>query len=184
MAKATYFYGTKQDLVGWLVSVESELSLSYRPTGSHNVAEIPLFESVEHVPEFGQATTGDWSCEKKYLLLPNSSQFLVRIVNVPNGNPRYFVDQVNNPCSVILTPGGEFSDGCLLLGELATISKDRQSLALYKTMLRLLKTSFTEHRGVFVGSQASERAERGSRLTGRVAAPPENDFRLERSSQL
>src|SRR5687768_2027677 len=115
MAKAVYFYLTREDSLKWLTLIESQHPISYRRTGSYDEAAVPSFRSAAAIEEFGIPRFGDWSRERKYLLLPEDQPFTPRIVPMSIGGPRYFVDQLNNPTSVILAPGGICDDHCILL---------------------------------------------------------------------
>jgi hypothetical protein len=91
---------------------------------------------------------------------------------------RYAVDQLANPKTVVLQPGGQF-EGCIIAGQLGTVSDDPTSLELFRFISKQVRRLFTKVKAFYVGKEASELLGRGWRLTANVKAPPLYDLKRD-----
>jgi hypothetical protein len=178
MAKRSYFFMTRDDLLDWLSGFEEELPVTYRLMGPHTGLAVPVFETAASIEQFG-VSSGDCVRDSSYLVMPGHVPFVPRVVDAVTGEQRVFVYPEGNPASVILSPGGEYDGRCIIIGELATQSTDPRSVALYKSLVKRLKTLTTLHSTIHVGEEAARRAMSGWRLAERDTAPTHRDLRLE-----
>jgi hypothetical protein len=88
---------------------------------------------------------------------------------------KYFLDQQSHPESVFLRPGGNF-DGCVIAGQIGTISDDKWSIALFRVLRTTLRKNFEKIKSYLVGKSAAKFLDAGGRLTANVRSPTEYDL--------
>jgi hypothetical protein len=91
----------------------------------------------------------------------------------------YAVDQLANPKTVGLRPGGKFDKRCIVAGQLGTASDDPSSLELFQFISKQMRRLFTKVKAFYVGKEASELLDKGWRLTGDVKSPPLYDLKRD-----
>jgi hypothetical protein len=96
-----------------------------------------------------------------------------------NTQERFDVYQNMNPDSIHLVLGGEWTDGAIISGSIATISKSPISQALMRSAHSAVKKHFTRVRAFWVGPEALIALRSGRRLTCAVQSPPEFDLQEE-----
>src|SRR5262249_19906892 len=95
------------------------------------------------------------------------------------GGTRFFFDQLMNPRSLILSPGGVFQGKCIIAGQVGTCTTARESEDLLRLFARELRRQFTKVRSYYVGEEALRMLESGMRLTTGVQSPVDYDLRRE-----
>ena len=88
------------------------------------------------------------------------------------------MDQLANPDTVTLTPGGVWTQDIVLYGRVATASDSKASQELMRRFACAIKKQFTKIRAFYVGPKARELLDKGKRLT--IAAQSPRDFDLVR----
>ena len=84
-----------------------------------------------------------------------------------------------NPGSIVLRPGGKYSETTVITGMLGTVKDDPEARELLRVFSEELRRSFSEIKGYWVGPNALKLLKDGGRLTNAVAAPVEYDLEVE-----
>src|SRR5688572_15473511 len=112
------FFGTKEDLLPVIESVESQIALKYVLTGDFSEREIkgmPVFEKGADIPNLGKAS--DESSDGCDSLLVCERKITIKLDRFRyRRGVRISVDQRKNPHSVVFSPGGLWKKNVLLDG--------------------------------------------------------------------
>src|SRR5437762_10434006 len=110
------FFATRDDLLPVLQEVELHHALKYLECGLFGDAERPVFHSSLELENLGTAVAGDSNREPTFLVLRSEASLKVREVLQRRGALKYAVDQLNNPESIVLKPGGRYGDSVIIAG--------------------------------------------------------------------
>jgi hypothetical protein len=171
------FFATGEDLRPLFAAIETSLDLQYVECGLFDQECRPFFSSLSGLPGLGNAKTGDANGEAAYLVSLATAIVKVRIVPQRRGGTKYAVDQLVNPATIVVRPGGQYSDSALIGGMVGTIHKDPTAKGLYKAFSVKIRKNFTSVRGNWVGAFALRILESGGRLTDSISFPREYDLR-------
>jgi len=138
MAKRYLFFLTKSDLMEILQDVEKEISLQYIKGGSYSSNDLEEYDSLLEYKELGINKTGNHLGES-FVVIEKSNKLVTRMVKLADDSIRYFVDQKENPDSIMLRPGGIFEEGYLICGEIGTISSSEASIRIFKVFQKYIK---------------------------------------------
>jgi hypothetical protein len=100
------FYATKADLLPIFAVAEASTLLKYARTGRYAQPQPPIFASGASIPELGTADNDASIACDSYLVLDRSTDAQVRPVQERDGTTSFFVDQLMNPDSIVITVGG------------------------------------------------------------------------------
>lgn len=178
MLTALYFFSTKEDVAPLFEVVEKTYQLRYTLMAFSETPDLIWFDSALLIPDLGVAQRGATAREASYLVMSREAKVTVRAIPQKVGPPRYAVDQLKNPDSVVLTPGGLFDDTCLIGGEISTASNSTESRMLMDCFHRIFRKHFKKQKNYFVGSDARRLYDQGRRLTTDVRSPREYDLRF------
>lgn len=166
-SKRFFFFATPEDLREPIQRVQASRSLHYAEAGNFESPEITLSNSLLDIADLGSAQKNQTLLCSRYIALPADVTLLVRRLGEVTGKTRYLVDQLINPTSLVIRPGGVFGDRFVLCGEIGTCSDDEASVELF----RLFKHSFVKSfkpfesfRVYLVGPGALSRYNAGARL--------------------
>lgn len=171
-----YFFATRNDILPILEEIEKKIPIKYTVAGAFSVA-VPLdtfFRSAEDarvgIPNYpnGLASWG-------FLITKPETQVALSFIQTIYG-PRYFVDQLLNPESQILTPGGRWANDIVLEGRIASVLKTPFSSKVERLFRRLASAKFEKIKGIYVGREAAEILDAGGRLASAVNANPDYDL--------
>jgi hypothetical protein len=176
--RSTYFFATRADLEPGLLAAEHQRPLQYVLRGLFPTPAVAPVTTALEIPDLGRSPTGDW-ISPDYLVLDADNKLEIRSVPQRRGGILYAVDEVANPCAVILRPGGLYGSECLIAGSIEAVG-DLHSLELYRVFRRTVVKGFKRIQEFFVGPEAARLRDAGMRLTQRVQAPAECD--LERQA--
>lgn len=135
MAKRYLFFLTRSDLMEIVQDVEKEISLQYIKRASYSSDVLEEYDSLLEYKELGINKTGNHLGES-FVVIEKSNRLVTRKVKLADDSIRYFVDQKENPDSIILTPGGIFEEGYLICGEIGTISSSEASIRTLRSYFR------------------------------------------------
>jgi hypothetical protein len=171
-------YCTGNDIRSVLEAAEEGGPLLYARTGLFDQESSAAAAAVgRDLPGLGCAATGDTVSEAAYLVLEAGHALNVRRVHAKSGKTLFAVDQLMNPSSVVLRPGGIYYDQCLIAGELTTVSDTAEALRLHHRFADAIRQSFRRIRSSWVGAEAYQLWENGFRLTHNVRASSAYDLR-------
>jgi hypothetical protein len=170
-------FATGPDLVPGIRAVESSRKLQYVLCGMFDLPGLSAYGSLLEVPGFGTCSTGDHIREPKYLVANAFRRIEVRAVPQRAGGTKYGVDQLENPGTITILPGGVFGDTVVLAGQIATVATDPQAIELFRDYSRAVTKGFRKVHGYLVGPAARSMMEQGARLTTGIKTPTEYDLK-------
>lgn len=174
--KRISFFATKDDLLLVLCELESKRQIKYARTGLLKGPEPELWDAGTNLPGLGRAAGDQAVACDSFLIFDKTSTVNMVLKAMRNGDDRYDVDQAKNPDSVVLNVGGEWVDGSLISGGVATISESPASQSLMRAIHSGIKKHFTRVQAFWVGPEALAALRSGRRLTYAVQSPPEYDL--------
>jgi hypothetical protein len=176
--KYILFFALKEDLLPVLELVESKRALQYTPTGNFLRSEIEkgirVFATAAVIPDLGKARADSSGTCEGFLVCERETAINLRIAG--KKGERICVDQLANPDSVTLNPGGIWNEDVVLEGGITTASDSPISQALMKRFQVAINKTFTKVKGYYVGPKALALLEEGKRLTRAVQSPTESDL--------
>lgn len=170
------FFATAKDMSKVLRIVEACHALQYAKCGLFDKPDCPVFDKLSSLPDFGVAHVGDSNLEPTFLVLPKGAKLHVRTVPQRRGGKKYAVDQLANPGTVVIRPGGMYRDSAVIAGMVGTVHHDEKAATLMKAFSSSLKGDFTRVKSYIVGPEARKLHDLGVRLTTSLAAPQEFDL--------
>ncbi len=173
------FFATADDLRSVLRSVEASHRLQYVQCGLFEERDQPIFHGFSSLPALGVAKAGDSNLEPTFLVFPDGAKLEVRAVPQRRGGIKYAVDQMVNPGTVVIRPGGKYLDSALIAGMVGTVHHDKQAETLIRAFSASLKRDFTTVKSYVVGSEARKMLASGVRLTKSLHASREFDLSVK-----
>ena len=173
--KQIHFYALKEDLLPVLEAVERGGPLKYVRMGQSST---PNYESFAHgagIPNLGNASSDSASSGQSFLVAGRDVPVNVRAINAA-GVERYAIDQLVNPDTVTLTPGGIWGEDVVLSGRVATVSNSAPAQELMKRFNSAFKEHFSKVKAFSVGPKAFALLSAGKRLTSSAQSPREYDL--------
>jgi hypothetical protein len=171
------FFATPDDLLPVLQDVERRIRIKYTLTGHLNEPRIESFETAKDLPALFEPAPYESAIQcPTYLVTEAAATVVPRPFQLHNGKRQWVIDQLENPDSVVLSPGGLFGDNVLLCGRVATAHKTAVSARLQRAFDDSCRRHFAKIRAFRVGKQAESLLDRGYRLTAAQQSPPEYDL--------
>ena len=177
--KQLQFYAVGGDLLPVFRAVEGIGPLKYVRAGNFTTRDLQTFAYGSELPRLGVATCESAVGCDRFLVCEPELPIVVRQLPGADGIERFCVDQLANPDTVTLTPGGVWDEDVVLYGCVGTASDSRASQELMRRFAGEIKKQFTKIRAVYVGPKARELLDAGKRLT--LAAQSPRDFDLKPS---
>ena len=174
------FYATEADLHPPLSEAEKYVALQFTLAGMFQSSVPQIYLSHIEIPDLGQTTHPTAIANPTYLISPRDTEIHVREVPQRGGTSLFAIDQLENPNTIVLQPGGTYRDNNIILaGMIGTISRSGASRRLYNLVAREFRKRFDNCGGVLVGLQAKEKWNLGARLTIGALSPREFDLKHE-----
>jgi hypothetical protein len=173
----TIFFALKDDLLPVFEAAERQGPLQYVLSGAFPSSNVSIFDHGWDIPTLGKATFESASGSDSYLVCEVGTQVIVRH-RESDGHNRFFVDQVLNPDSITLSPGGMWDEDVMLYGRVASASDSEISLHLLRRFDLAIRKHFLKVGRSYVGPRALELLKMGKRLTIAKQSPPEFDLKL------
>ena len=173
-----HFFATANDLLPVLAAVESRRRLVYTLTGHSHSPEVFSFHSAESIETLREPTTSETaSTAAAYLVTEVGVPIAARPIQVRSEDKLHWaIDQLANPDSTVLWPGGFWCSDILLSGRVATCSKSAASQSLQRAFENQLKRHFSRIKAFYVGEEAARLLDSGARLTMSAQSPLEFDL--------
>lgn len=172
-------FAANDDWLPVFESVEDAGALAYAAAGVLQVDRVTTFRRGADLPDRGRATARATVECPYYLATSSASGFRRRPVTAADGVRRYYLDQRENEQTVEVCLGGEWEDGILISGRVATASEAPESVALFRRFDRALRRHFVRVRAYLVGPEAQRRLSAGWRLTTAAHSPRTYDLAPE-----
>lgn len=180
MSNQTHFFATKSDLLQVLHEIESTINLKYvlsTPVWPWARDKV-VFNSLKDYPNLGTNKTGKQQLGDCFFVFNIQSPVNFRKTFL--FFPKYAVDnQINNPNSIVLWPGGLYKKQFLISGHVGTAASEKESIDLYQYFSKILIKHFQKVKSYYVGKEALMLYKDGCRLiTMSVAEPVEYDLSI------
>jgi hypothetical protein len=173
-----HFFALKDDLLPVLETVERDGPLKYISTDNSTTAD---YRSVSHgiqIPNLGIARSESAINCETFLVAESAVAIRVRPIELNAGGVSYAIDQLVNPDTITLTPGGLWGSDIVLKGNVGTVSDSELAQQLMKRFSSAVKRHFKKVKAFWIGPQALGHLDTGKRLT--IAAQSPQDFDLTR----
>lgn len=177
--KSLQLFCTRTDILTALAVVEAQEKLIYLGAGMFETDDVGLIRSASEISTFGASCYGDSAKDATYLIFRAGTIPIPRSVPQKIGGIMYAFDQAMNPKSIMLKPGGIYQNDCVIAGQLGTVSDAPESLSLYHTLARAIRSSFRNIRSNWVGREAEQMWQNGARLTIGIHAPRTLDLAMK-----
>jgi hypothetical protein len=172
------FYALRDDMLRVLDVVDRVESLQYVAGGHFVDGQSERYERGESIPDVGTADADSAVNCKSFLVAPREVTITARRIDTVSG-PRYCFDQLVNPDSVALRPGGLRRARVMLDGRVATTSDTPVARRLMGLFRRPISKQFTKVKAYWVGPEALALLRAGGRLTMALQSPPEYDLKID-----
>jgi hypothetical protein len=175
---ATHFFALAEDLLPVLAQVESDRSLKYVRMGNFLQPEPEAFLGGSLIPNLCKATSeSSVGCES-FLVCERHVAVRAERLRPRTGPERFLVDQLLNPDTVELSPGGLWTGDILLRGRVATASQAASSRSLLRRFDGVLRKHFQAVQGCLVGPRAMTMLKAKKRLALAEQSPREFDLAI------
>lgn len=171
------FYAEGGDLDSVLDRVEAQEPIVYVQMGSSAMPMFPVFNSRRLLPDLGTADQPSGATCRAFLVSTERATLQHRVVHAPDMSPRYCMDQLLNPDSVVLRPAGLWEGRIVLSGYIGSATQSDVARRLLRRFSKVFRESFVHIGAYFVGPNAARRLENGGRLAIAAASPSEYDLR-------
>jgi hypothetical protein len=153
------------------------MPLRFVRTGLFDRPDPESTSSLRENPGLGVAVTGDAQQEAGYLVIESTASLVVRPVTQGGGGTKYAIDQLENPPSIFLRPGGVFGDTAVISGQVGTVSEDPRSVRLFRLVEKSIRGKFEKIQSFYVGPAAAALLDQGWRLTTNIKSPTLYDLK-------
>jgi hypothetical protein len=171
------FFATAEDLLVVFDRVEARRRLAYTLTGLFAKPELSTAASGGAIPTLhSPAPHAGAIAGYQYLVTAAAEPVVVREVPQRRGGLRYAVDQLANPRSVVVMPGGLYPPDVRLYGRVGTASDTEFSVRLYRAFAAAIGESFRRVGAYYVGREGEGLWRGGQRLTMGADSPREYDL--------
>jgi hypothetical protein len=176
MTKLLQFFAVEDDLLQVLLDVGSIMPLQVVPRQAAGIASKDASMSSVELPPLGVATNESAVNSAAFRMAERSTIIRSRPVQLNSGEIHFLIDQLENPDTVVLRPGGVWDSAVVLYGSAGTASDSAASKGLMKALERGLRKHFKKVGPYWVGPKAFVMLREGKRLT--IAAQSPRDFDL------
>ena len=180
MSTRCHFYAAANDLLPVFESVEAKHSLTYTLCGLFPTRELKSVAAGIDIPALhSPAPYPSAIACPQYLVTAAGASIVIREVRQKAGSVLYAIDQLANPESVTIQPGGLYPPDVLLHGRVATASSTPFAVQLQRAFSSAIAKMFEHIRAFYVGREALQLWQRGYRLTPSAESPREYDLAAE-----
>lgn len=152
MGKNLYFFMNKDDLINMSGMIEKQIDVVYIRNSAYHQADVKGFGAIIDFPDLGLNSSGNQQSES-YMVFEKNYNINWRKVKQENNEYRYFVDQAENPDSIVFWPGGLYNKENLICGHIGTISDADGSKKIFKCFEKSIKKICSEKHGRYYYSE-------------------------------
>ena len=175
MSKMIHFFATREELLSVLTEIESEVDIHYAEAGMFEIPEVVKYSNSKEIPDLGVSKIGYARGETMMLIGELAREFSLRESPQRRGGVRYAVDQLYNPHTVSLAPGGLFDARTVIAGDIGTCTTSPISVNLFKVCKKIVRRRWNRIHSYYVSNEAEKILDAGGRLTADVKSPAEYD---------
>lgn len=179
MSKYVHLFAAGADLLPVLEAVEAKHAIKYvhmKPNSTGGVTEFP---GAKDLPDLGRAAAPDAIRCESYLVTGRDLTVAPRRIVSNDGTVWYAIDQMINPDTVEMSPGGLWNDDVVISGRITTVSDTAYADVLMRAYRNAVRKHFVRVRAFWVGPKARALLDAGKRLTMAVQSPGEYDLTSE-----
>jgi hypothetical protein len=178
--KQISFFALKEDILPVFQEFEARDPVNYVPAGISNSSNYVIFSEGTAIPNLGIASKPAAINCVSFLVNVAGEKINLRTISTIGEKSCFAIDQLHNPNTIILSPGGLWDNEILLHGRIATTSDSEVSQALMIRFKKALNKTFIKIKAFYVGPQALAFLKKGKRLTISTQSPKEFDLRIDR----
>ena len=174
------FFCCRADLRIIVENIEKSLNLKYIPSGIYSsIHDIRPYSSLLDYADLGIKKSGEHQSEF-FLVAEAISEITFDKCHKIDGSVQYSVNQLCNPDSIVLYPGGIYMGNFLIHGQVSTIGTGYNAQKLMKVFRKEIKRQCPKKNHVFYFSEGVEHLyNSGVRLiTINVNEPVEYDLKI------
>jgi hypothetical protein len=177
MSRQRLFFAAGDDLLPVFETVERKRDLTYTLCGLFVSRQCASISAGREIPSLRSPAPHPSAIAcPQYLVSAAGTPLTVREVPQMAGGVLYAIDQLANPDSVIIQPGGMYAPDVLLHGRVATASSTPLAALLQRAFASAIAALFQHIRAFYVGPEAQKLWRRGCRLTPSAQSPRGYDF--------
>jgi hypothetical protein len=179
VSKYIHLFAAIDDLVPVLREVEAKHPVKYVRMRSNPTGGVEEFASAVDLPDLGRASAPSAVGCDSYLVTGRDLAVHPRRIVSNDGTVWFAIDQVLNPDTVEISPGGIWEDDVVLSGRVATLPGSEYADTLVRAYRNAVRKHFVRIRAFWVGPRARSLLDAGKRLTMAVQSPREYDLAPE-----
>jgi hypothetical protein len=141
--KRIHIFALRPDILALLAEIETIHPIKYTLATRYTGLELDEWFAAEQIPNLGTADSEQTSGCQSFLLTYPSIEIRPRRIRQLNGIVRYDVDQLINPDTVVLTPGGRWKE-IVIAGRIATTSNTDVAQSIMSSAVRAVRRRFTK----------------------------------------
>jgi hypothetical protein len=176
MSRSIQIYAIRSDWLDCFAAAETNRPLAYTLAGPFEKPVLQTFYGVTSIPDLGVAKPGKTDLASTFLVHDIDRVIHIRDVPQRNGLIRYAIDQLHNPATVGVKPGGLVGDNIVIAGQLGITTDDPTSTELFKLLARCVRKHFTKIKAYWVGPSAEAILDAGGKLAVSSEADPLYDL--------
>lgn len=173
-----HFFALTNDIFPLLQALEAQMLITYT-TVKFDALPKQQWLTAEDLPDLGLSNSSQSVAATKYLITERHTLIKERPVRQNSGELWYAIDQVLNPESVTLIPGGIWKNRIIIGGRFARTSSAAVPRGLMELARKYMKQYFIQHDQVWIGPEALSCLRNGYRLTFSEGSPSEYDIHLK-----
>jgi hypothetical protein len=173
------FYAAHDDLVPVLQHLERAIQVAYVPYGPDRDI-IEGYSSWSELPSLGVSSCESAVGSDAFIVAPVGVKVVTRPIRLSTDEVVHRIDQLANPDTVVLRPGGIWRETIVLYGTFETAYDSEVTKPMLSSFEKGLRNTFRKVKAYWVGPAAFRILERGGRLT--LAEQSHSDVDLKLSS--
>jgi hypothetical protein len=176
----TQFFALREDLLPIFAEVESRGPLRYARFDRYLEPRFSVYSSGTEIPNLSVATSGN-GCASYLVYQPPNSLILRTIIETDRYDKpireTYRLDQLENPDTIVFSPGGLWKGEILLYGSVGTVPWTNESAKKLRARFQcIIRKRFKRVGSYYVAAAALEMLKAGKRLTIAEQSPKEFDL--------
>ena len=176
VSKYIHLFAAGADLLPVLAAVEAKHPIKYALMKPNFTGDVTEYLPAADLPDLGRAPAPDAVGCQSYLVTERDLTVAPRKIVSGDGTVWFAIDQMINPDTVEVSPGGLWNDEVVLSGRITTVSDTKRADVLMRAYRNAVRRHFVRVRAYWVGPTARSLLDAGKRLTMAVQSPREYDL--------
>jgi len=174
--KELFYYLRNDELAEAMIDLGNKIELNFVKAGLFDDPNPREYNVLIDQYFLSKIQFGNWNLNHRYLVMPRNINARIRKVEQRRGGYKYAIDQMENPKSIVLVVGGEYTDGeddFIIAGSLTTISDDRFATSTFKELKNIFSKKFRRKDNWYLGDSVDDKKHW---LTTNVKLPQKHIF--------